>query len=88
MTDVKIFEEEIRLLGEEEEVMPALKEAAEEIASRVSAPKHLTIRTRSGRGPRGAFSQVIMSGRGAIAIEFGSKTMRASAPLRNALGGG
>lgn len=85
---VKIFTEAIESLSESEEIPPELVKAAESIASRVRAPRHLTVYTRKGVSSRGAFAQVVMRGRGAVAIEYGTARMRASAPLRNALGGG
>lgn len=68
-----------------------LRKDAREVAARVRLPtrrrKDLTLSTKAGMGPRGAFSQVIMRGPGALAIEFGTRRTRAFAPLRRALRG-
>lgn len=66
-----------------------LAAAAERIKARVRLPSSgkLSLSTKRGRGPNGAFAQVIMRGPGAIAIEFGTSRSRAVAPLRRALGG-
>lgn len=65
-----------------------LGRAADRIAARVHLPSRakLSLSTKRGMGPRGAFSQVIMRGSGALAIEFGTRRRRAVAPLRRALG--
>lgn len=66
-----------------------LHEAAIRIKGRVRLPyPALTLSTRRGRGPNGAFAQVIMRGPGALAVEFGTRRRRPMAPLRRALGGG
>lgn len=71
-----------------------LHEHAKRIAARVRLPSSgpaagkLRLSTRRGRGPNGAFAQVIMRGPGALAIEFGTRRSRPLAPLRRALGGG
>src|SRR5690606_30458114 len=70
------------------EVAETLLEAAERVKGRVRAPSHLRLFTRAGVGPRGAYSQVRMFGRAAVAIEFGSKRAAPLAPLRRALRGG
>lgn len=61
---------------------------AQRIASRVKLPRraNLTLSTRRGVGPRGAFAQVVMRGEAALAIEFGTRRSRAVAPLRRAMG--
>lgn len=75
----------LRKLASSEETAEALGKAAERVARRVSVPRHLTVRTRSGEGPQGAYSQVQMFGPGAIAWEFGTRRMAPQAPLRKAL---
>jgi hypothetical protein len=68
-----------------------LRTGARKIAQRVRLPrraKGLKVSTRAGIGPRGGFSQVIMRGPGALAIEFGTRRRRPVAPLRKALRGG
>lgn len=88
MTKVNLFSEAIMKLGEDENVVKALGLEAEKVRSRVKAPRGMTLRTRSGRGRRGAFSQVIMRGQGALAVEYGSRKNPPYAPLRRALKGG
>jgi hypothetical protein len=71
----------------------ALSDAAVRIAGRVRLPSSgpaagkLHLSTKRGRGPNGAFAQVIMRGPGALAVEFGTRRSRPLAPLRRALGG-
>jgi hypothetical protein len=69
-------------------VARALRAVADKVQRKVRAPKHLTLSTRAGVGRRGAFAQVIMAGSGALAVEFGTRTNVAIAPLRRALRGG
>lgn len=45
----------------------------------------MQFRTKKGKGPKGAFAQAIMSGDGALAVEFGSRNNPAYSPLRSAL---
>lgn len=64
-----------------------LLERAEQVKRHVGAPSRMELSTRSGIGPRGAFAQVVMSGSGAIAAEFGSRNNPPGAHLRSALRG-
>lgn len=68
----------------------ALHDAAKKIAARVRLPStgRLRVYTKRGRGPNGAFAQVIMRGPGALAVEFGTRRSRPVAPLRRAFRGG
>lgn len=45
----------------------------------------MRFRTKKGKGRRGAFAQAIMTGEGALSVEFGTSRAPALAPLRNAL---
>lgn len=74
-------------LAESREMVAMLREVAGDISGRVRAPSHLTVSTRAGVGPRGAFAQVIMSGPGALTEEFGNSSRGPKAPLRRAIGG-
>lgn len=76
----------------------ALRPIAQRAANAVSLPVNLRaygyarqesyeVTSRAGVGPRGAFAQVIMRGPRAVAIEFGTRTRPALAPLRRALFG-
>lgn len=63
-----------------------LRATAEKVKDRVRLPsRDLSLSVRAGIGPRGAFSQVIMTGPGALAVEFGSRRHEPKAPLRAAL---
>jgi hypothetical protein len=64
-----------------------LRKVAETVKGRVRAPKDMSLTVHAGVSRRGAFSQVIMRGPNAVFVEFGSRTRRALAPLRNALRG-
>lgn len=64
-----------------------LRVVAEKVARKVRAPARFEITTRAGIGPKGAFSQVIMTGDGALTEEFGSSSRPPKAPLRSALRG-
>lgn len=64
-----------------------LLESAEQVRRRVRAPSRLTLSTRSGVGPQGAFAQVTMRGPAAIAAEYGSRNNPPGAHLRSALRG-
>lgn len=90
MSRVEILEAGITAMGEEREVVQILRDKANDLKGRVRLPSRakLTLSTRAGVGPRGAFSQVMMHGSGALAIEFGTRRRRAIAPLRSALRGG
>lgn len=87
MTTVRILHDGIRELERSPEVAALLGNEAATVQRRVRAPSHLRLSTRKGVGPRGAFAQVIMRGRGVIPIEFGSRNNAPMAPLRNALRG-
>lgn len=67
-------------------VAQQLRLIAGDVASRVDAPSRMTITTRAGVGPRGAFAQVQMFGPGALTVEFGNRSRPPLAPLRRALG--
>lgn len=54
-------------------------------ASGATGTSRMQFRTRRGKGPKGAFAQAIMSGDGALAVEYGSRNNPAYAPLRSAL---
>lgn len=86
-THVTIFRQEIQLIARSDDVVKFLAVQAEALASRVNAPKSQTLSTRAGIGPRGAYSQVMMKGPGALSIEFGNRRMRPIAPLRKAMSG-
>lgn len=90
MSSVHILEAGIKAMGEEREVVAILREKANDLKGRVRLPSRakLSLSTRAGVGPRGSFSQVMMQGSGALAIEFGTRKRRAIAPLRSALRGG
>lgn len=87
MNQVRTFPSEIAKLKQEFSVAEGLGREAEVVRGRVRAPAKMEVFTRFGIGPRGAFSQVIMRGDGALAVEFGTRRSRAVAPLRRALGG-
>lgn len=79
-----------RLLAEHgPAVARALHEHATRIAGRVRPPARaaLTPFARSGVGPRGPYAQAGMRGRGAVAIEFGTRTSPPQATVRRAVGG-
>jgi tRNA(Ile2) C34 agmatinyltransferase TiaS len=63
----------------------ALRLVAEKAEHRVRAPHGYDVSVKAGRGPRGAFAQVIMRGPRAIFIEFGTRKQKPLAPLRNAI---
>lgn len=67
------------------EVAEMLGGVADGVAQGVNAPSTVEVSTRHGVGRRGAFAQVVMTGSGALAIEFGSRHNPPLAPLRNAL---
>jgi hypothetical protein len=85
MSRLVVHNDEIRKLGREPGVVKNLDANAQDVRRRVLVPRHLTLSTRAGIGPRDAFSQVIMRGPGAIAYEFGGRTISARAPLRRAI---
>lgn len=72
-------------LIQSDEVAGELGLIAKRFSQKVRAPSSQTVGIRAGVGPQGAFSQVIMRGPGAIAIEFGSRNNAPMAPLRKAL---
>lgn len=85
MITVRALPEGIAQLRLEKGIARELGVIAGRYRDRVRAPSHLLVYARQGVGPRGAFSQVVMAGRGAVAIEFGTRTRRPSAPLRRAI---
>lgn len=85
MARVTMKKAALKELFESREVVGGLREKAEQMAGRVQAPSHLDVSTRAGVGPRGAFSQVIMSGPGALTWEYGNRSRAPRAPLRAAL---
>lgn len=60
-------------------------DAVVEAAQGSHGTSRMRFRTRKGRGRRGAFAQAIMSGDGAIAVEFGTSRTPPLSPLRSAL---
>lgn len=87
MSDIRVVvhSDADRQMLESQASAAALRAVAEKVSKRVRAPKEFKISTRAGVGPRGAFSQVMMDGPGAVAVEFGTHTHAAKAPLRSAL---
>jgi len=88
MFRIRTFPHRIKELDTAPGTVRALQRQADTVSRRVSAPSHLRISTRSGVGSQGAYSQVRMHGRGAVAIEFGGRNNAPMAPLRKALGNG
>lgn len=78
----------IQQIVEGAETWMALEKEAQRIAARVQVPSKHRVWVKRGKGPKGAFAQVILEGPAAIAIEFGTRRSRAVAPLRRALRGG
>lgn len=89
MSDLRIVvhDDADKVLLHSEATAAALRVVAEKVRKRVRAPKEFKISDRAGVGPRGAFSQVMMDGHGAVAVEFGTRSHAAKAPLRSALRG-
>jgi hypothetical protein len=85
--DAKFDPNAIRRLAYEKSIVGSLAEEAAKVRARVRTPRRaqLALETRAGVGPKGAFAQVVMRGRGALAIEFGSRNNPPFAPLRKAL---
>lgn len=87
--DVKFTGDALKKILNEEGVRNTLLVEANKVKARVQVPRRaqskLTLITQAGRGPSGAFAQVIMRGPGALAIEFGSRNNAPIAPLRKAL---
>lgn len=83
---VRVNPDGIRDLESSREVADLLRDEAERVRGKVRAPSHLQTFTDSGVGQRGAFAQIRMYGRGAVAIEYGTSRTRALAPLRRAIG--
>ncbi|MFA5517426.1 MAG: hypothetical protein WDA20_14200 [Desulfuromonadales bacterium] len=80
-----------QVLAEQAESIAAeLQQHAVRIAGRLRPPatSDLTVFAGAGIGPRGPYAQAGMRGRGAVAIEFGSRNAPPQAPVRRALGGG
>lgn len=90
MSNVNLNQAQINALKKSQDVANLLGRVAEGVKSRVIAPSKFTLATRHGVAKGGrygeAYAQVQMFGRGAIAVEFGSKRTAAKAPLRKALG--
>lgn len=84
---IRIFQPGIDALRNDRGVAEELRKVANAKASRVQAPSRMTISTRAGIGPQGAFSQVMMHGAGAGAVEFGTRSRAPLAPLRRAVFG-
>lgn len=76
-----------KLLMSDRDVARDLREKAEKVRRKVRAHPRFDLSVRAGVGPRGAFSQVIMRGPGALTEEFGSRRVPPRAPLRSALRG-
>jgi hypothetical protein len=85
---VVVHEDAERNLKKSEDVGKALRTVAEKVKKKVRARKGLALSVRAGVSRRGAFSQVIMRGQGAVAEEFGTHSHPAKAPLRTALRSG
>lgn len=83
--NVKVSSDGIHQLERSWETAEALGGVADDIAGTVRAPSSQRISTRHGVSRRGAFSQILMVGPGAIVIEFGGKRRAALKPLRSAL---
>ena len=88
MGAVNLFTDQIDSLGKDDPVAELLAQEAAKVQSRVRRIRGMTIDTRKGVSSRDAFAQVVMSGQGALAVEFGSSKNPPYAPLRSALRGG
>lgn len=88
LSRITVHDDGIKELQRSQDVAKVLRKDAERLRKRVRKPKHLALTVRSGVSRRGAFAQVRMIGRGAVAIEFGTRRHVAIAPLRSALRGG
>lgn len=88
ITEVNLLDVQGLLL--DEDIAVSLGETAAIIATNVDVPVlnagALDVFSRYGVGPEGADAQVIMSGPGAIEIEFGTSKRAPLAPLRKAVG--
>lgn len=62
-----------------------MRAVAEIVSRRVKVPEGQQLSVKAGVARRGAFSQVIMRGKNAVFVEFGTRTRKAVAPLRNAI---
>lgn len=89
MSDVRLVfhPDQLEALRSSPQTAEGLGHVARQIERRVHAPRHLTVHSRWGTGPHGAYAQVIMRGPGAISWEFGNRHQSAHAPIRNALRG-
>lgn len=85
MSKVTIDPKGMASLKSSKEVAQVLRQKAKDVQKKVVAPGHLKLDTRAGVGPHGAFSQVTMTGPGALAEEFGTRSRSPRAPLRTAL---
>lgn len=84
---LKWLPEEYRDLQTSRQVVTICWAVANAVMWRVDdVPSHLSLSARAGVGPRGAFSQVMMHGPGALTWEFGNRSRGPRAPLRRALG--
>lgn len=87
--EVKIDTSSLKGMLAQDGVRNMLFVEANKIAARVQVPRRaqhkIAVTTRVGKGRSGAFSQVVMRGQGALAIEFGSRNNAPIAPLRKAL---
>ena len=70
--------------GVQKELLKHAKGVASTASSNRGAST-MRFRTRKGKSRRGAYAQAIMSGDGALAVEFGSRNNPAYSPLRSAL---
>lgn len=85
---VTVDEAAIKELMESPEVVEYFgREASERRGRAGSIPPHLTLITRSGVGPHGTFSQIILRGPGAAAWEFGTRTHAPHGTVRRTIGG-
>lgn len=90
MATIKISQAGLNALKKSPDVARKLGVEADKVKSRVNAPSKFTVVSRSGVATTGryreAYAQVIMRGRGAVAVEFGTRRTAPLAPLRRALG--
>lgn len=88
MTRVRIFGNAVSEVCNSRGVWLELEKQAEHIKGRTTGVPHtMRLWIKRGKGPKGAFAQLIMEGPGAIAIEYGTRTRAPKAPLRKALRG-
>ena len=90
MATVRMSRAGLEALKKSPAIADKLGVEADKVKARVKAPSKFEIISRRGIASGGkygeAYSQVIMRGRGAIAVEFGTRKTPALAPLRKALG--